>query len=345
MGSIHSAHSRLPNHFDPIRAHRSYGVPDGPSGCPYEFVPNRRADYLNVFDLAQRRWVKRIAVAHASDVTATTIDGRWLYQAGEYLAMIDLETLAVVRTLSGNGINACYALNVFPDGQRMFLFNTDGSLVVMRDAADPFRMAVEKVIRINQPALPDASVGGKGHFTADGKRYINANWHTDALLAVDLERDYEVSVVIPSGFSRPDDLVMLPDDRKGYIASHGRDDYRGAVHVFDVEERRILRTIEVGRRPAGLTMSPDSRIVYVTNVPDGSISAIDTHSDEVLFMASAAALYRQAGITGDHLDIEGVTVSADGKTLYAYAVNFGALVIFDDLNGTNRPTLIMGESA
>jgi hypothetical protein len=336
---------RLPIHFDPIRAHRSYGVADRAGGCPFEFVPNRRADYLNVFDLASRRCVKRIQVAKASDVTATTIDGRYLYQAGEYLAVIDLETLTVVRTLSGGGINACYALNVFPDGQRMFLFNTDGSIVVMRDANDPYRLGVEKVIRINEPALPDASVGGKGHFTADGRRYINANWHTDALLEVDLEHEYQVNVLIPSGFSRPDDLVMMPDDRKGYAASHGRGDYRGALHVFDLGERRIVRTIEVGRRPAGLAMSPDSRIAYVTNVPDGSISAIDTQSDEVLFMASAATLYRQAGIAGDHLDIEGVTVSADGKTLYAYAVNYGALVIFDDLGGANRPTLILGDVA
>jgi YVTN family beta-propeller protein len=51
-------------------------------------------------------------------------------------------------------------------------------------------------------------------------------------------------------------------------------------------------------------MSPDSRIVYATNVPDGSISAIDTLTDEVLFTASAAACYRKAGITGDHLDID-----------------------------------------
>ena len=90
-------------------------------------------------------------------------------------------------------------------------------------------------------------------------------------------------------------------------------------------------------------MSPDGRIVYATNVPDGSITAIDVEADRVLYTASAAPLYRAAGITGDHLDIEGVTVSADSKTLYAYSVNYGALVIFDDLGGLNRPQFIAGE--
>jgi YVTN family beta-propeller protein len=87
-------------------------------------------------------------------------------------------------------------------------------------------------------------------------------------------------------------------------------------------------------------MSPDKRTVYVTNVADGSISAIDTASDEVQYTLSAAADYRSAGITGDWLDIEGVTASADGRTIYAYAVNFGALVVFEDVGGANRIRLI-----
>jgi YVTN family beta-propeller protein len=329
---------RLPIHFDPIRAHRSYAVPDR-----YEFVPNRQADYVNIFDLSEGQWIKQIRVARRPDVTATTIDGRYLYVAGETLAIIDLETLSVIRTLSGQGIQAHYALNVFPDGQRMFLFNYDGSIVVLKHAGDPQRLCVEKLSVVNRPALPDAAVGGKGHFTADGRRYINPNWHTNAIFSIDLTRDYALTTLVSSGFDKPDDLVMTADERKGYTASHGSTPQaQGAVHVFDPASGSVIKTIPVGRKPAGLTMSPDSRIVYVTNVPDGSISAIDTLTDEVLFTASAAPCYRKAGITGDHLDIEGVSVSADGKTLYAYSVNYGALVVFDDLGNTNRPRLIKG---
>jgi DNA-binding beta-propeller fold protein YncE len=329
---------RLPIHFDPIRAHRSYGVADR-----YEFVPNRQADYVNIFDLRQRKLAKRVQVSQRPDVTATTPDGRYLYVSGEYLAVIDLETLGVVRMLSGDAIHAHYALNCFPDGQRMFLFNYDGSIVVLKDIFDPLRVEVEKYFVVNQPALPDAAVGGKGHFTADGLSYINPNWHSNTIFSLDLAHDYALATLVSSGLDKPDDLVMTRDERKGYTASHGStSETRGAVHVFDPATGKVLRSILVGRKPAGLTMSPDSQVVYVTNVPDGSITAINTIGDEVLFMASAAVWYRAAGITGDHLDIEGVSVSADGKTLYAYAVNYGALVIFDDLGGENRPTLLLG---
>jgi DNA-binding beta-propeller fold protein YncE len=323
-------------HFDPIRGHRSCGIPDR-----YEFVPNRNADYVNVFDASSGRFVKQIKVSGRPDVSATTLDGRFVYVAGEYLSIIDLDTLTVIRTLTGEGIHAHYALNLFPDGGRMFLFNYDGSIVVLDHAGDPFKVSVAKAITVNTPALPDASVGGKGHFTADGQRYINANWHTNSVFSIYLAHDYAITPVVPSGFDKPDDLVMTADERKGYTASHGATGQtRGAVHVFDPAAGRITKTILVGRKPAGLCMSPDSRIVYATNVPDGSFSAIDTLTDEVLYTASAAECYRKAGITGDHLDIEGVTVSADGKTLYAYAVNYGALVIFEDLGRTNQPRFI-----
>src|SRR3972149_5432556 len=124
-------------HFDPIRAHRSYGVPDR-----YEFVPNRQADYVNIFDLSDVKYVGKIQVGRRPDVTATTIDGRYLYVTGEYLAIIDLETLTLIRTLAGEGIQAHYALNLFPDGQRMFLFNYDGSIVVLNHANDPQRLGI-----------------------------------------------------------------------------------------------------------------------------------------------------------------------------------------------------------
>ncbi len=331
--------ARLAMHFDPIRAHRSYGVPDR-----YEFVPNRTADYLNIFDLSMGACVKTLQVGPQSDVTATTCDGRYLYVAGKYLSIVDLETLEVVRTWAGEGRqHNYYAINFFPDGRRLFLFSGDGAITVLRHVDDPARMEPEQVLIVNRWEPPDSSVGGKGHFTADGRRYINADWHTHEVFEIDLLNGYAITTLVASGFDKPDDLVMAGDERKGYVASHGATPAaRGAVHVFDPAAGRVTRAIPVGRKPAGLAMSPDNRTVYVTNVPDGSISAIDTRTDELLYTASAAACYRAAGITGDHLDIEGVSVSADGKTLYAYAVNFGALVIFEDLGGENSARFITG---
>jgi YVTN family beta-propeller protein len=307
----------------------------------YEFVPNRTADYLNVFDPGAGIVVKRIQVGRRPDVTATTIDGRYLYVAGEYLAVVDLETLEVIRTLTGQGIEEHYGLNVFPDGRRMFLYNYDGSIAILDHVDDPRRLTVEEVLRVNEPAEPEAAVGGKGHFTGDGAHYINANWHTNSVFSIDLAKRYTVTTLVPSGFDKPDDLVMTADHRKGYAASFGTDEHPGSfVHVFDAAEGRVVKAIRVGRRPAGLTMSPDNRTVYVTNVQDGSVSGIDTASDDVLYTVSAAASYRAAGIPGDWLDIEGVSVSADGRTLYAYAVNYGALVVIRDLGGTNEARLI-----
>jgi DNA-binding beta-propeller fold protein YncE len=333
------AAGRLPIRYEPIRAHRWHGLPDR-----YEFAPNRRADYVDVFDLETRRLAKRVQVSAWPDVTATSADGRYLYVAGQALSVIDLESLEVVRTLAGGDILPHYAVNLFPDGQRLFLFTYAGTIVVLQSAADPQRLEVQRVIVVNQPAQPEAAVGGKGHFCADGRRYINANWHTNSVFCLDLAHDYAQTTLVAGGLDKPDDLVLTADERKGYTASHGAaPGARGDVHVFDPQSGEVLKAIQVGRKPAGLTMSPDSRIVYASNVPEGSISAIDTTTDRVLFSASAAECYRRAGIHSDHLDIEGLTVSADGRRLYAYAVDYGGLVIFDDLGGQNRPSLLLGQ--
>jgi YVTN family beta-propeller protein len=307
-------------------------------------VPNRNSQYLNVFDLRARRCVARIPVCSHPDVTATTADGRFLYQAGSYLVAIDLRTLEVVRIYSNNAIRDGYAVNMFPSGERMFYYNLDGSIAVLRHADDPYRLEVEHLIVVNEaPPGQEAAIGGKGHFIDGGNRYVNANWHTNSVFAIDLN-DYTVHTLIPSGFSKPDDLVMAPDGHKGYAASHapGPDGHSDAVHVFDIVDRKVVKAIKVGRQPAGLTMSPDETVVYVTNVPDGSVSAIEVATDAVLFTISAAAAFREAGIVGPPLNIEGVSVSADGSTLYAYAVEYGALVMIEDLGGRNRPLVIPG---
>jgi hypothetical protein len=62
---------------------------------------------------------------------------------------------------------------------------------------------------------------GKGHFTADGQRYINPNWHTNSIFSIDLTQDYALATLVPTGLDKPDDLVMTADERKGYTASHG----------------------------------------------------------------------------------------------------------------------------
>ena len=143
---MHPWHVPLPIHFDPIRAHRSYGVMDR-----YEFVPNRTTDDLYVFDLAARSCVKRIKVGYQSDVTATTIDNHYLYVAGKYLAVVDLATLEVIQTFEGEDRQHNYfAINLFPDGQRMFLYNADGSITVLAHVDEPQRLTVERVL--DQPA-------------------------------------------------------------------------------------------------------------------------------------------------------------------------------------------------
>ena len=56
------------------------------------------------------------------------------------------------------------------------------------------------------------------------------------------------------------------------------DSDNNAVAVFDLEKRSRIGTIETGKYPHGLRLSPDGKEIYVANVKDGSVSVINVAS-------------------------------------------------------------------
>src|SRR2546426_11415032 len=54
------------------------------------------------------------------------------------------------------------------------------------------------------------------------------------------------------------------------------------VTVIDAATRAVVGTIKVGKRPRGVTVSPDGRKVYVSNSNSDSLSVVDAKTLEVL---------------------------------------------------------------
>jgi YVTN family beta-propeller protein len=55
-----------------------------------------------------------------------------------------------------------------------------------------------------------------------------------------------------------------------------------AVYAFSVPDLKQLAKIEVGRYPNWITISPDGRLVWVSNQLDDTVSAIDTRTKQVV---------------------------------------------------------------
>ena len=88
--------------------------------------------------------------------------------------------------------------------------------------------------------------------------------------------------------NRPRDVVFSPDSTRAYASA----EIGGTISVIDVTQHRVIDTISLGldsrpvevdlikermgRRPWGVTVSPDGKTVYTANGLSDSVSVIDT---------------------------------------------------------------------
>src|SRR5882762_7490011 len=81
------------------------------------------------------------------------------------------------------------------------------------------------------------------------------------------------------------------------------------VTVVNAATRSVVGTIKVGKRPRGVTVSHDGRLVYVSNSNSDSLSVIDAKTLEVVKTAPAG------------IDPEGLTLNRAGTALYVVNEN------------------------
>lgn len=80
----------------------------------------------------------------------------------------------------------------------------------------------------------------------------------------------------------------------------------------------LVKTINVGQEPLGLTLSPDYSTLYVANAQSGTVSVIDTASQQVVKTISVNPSGR----------LNSVIVSNDGKALYVSDAKSGVVTVF-----------------
>jgi len=89
------------------------------------------------------------------------------------------------------------------------------------------------------------------------------------------------------------------------------------VTVIDAATRKVLKTVPVGKRPRGVTVSPDGRRVYVSNSNSDTMSVIDAKSLAVLHTVPAG------------LDPEGLTFNRAGTAIYVVNENELSVTVLD----------------
>jgi YVTN family beta-propeller protein len=142
---------------------------------------------------------------------------------------------------------------------------------------------------------------------------------------------FQVIATVPLG-KRPRGIHAGPDHRFLYIALSGSplagpgvdesklppaDKTADGIGVFDVQQNKLVRTIQSGSDPENFDITKDGRTIIVSNEDDSKASFIDI----------AAGKVTKTVPTGE--EPEGVKVSPNGKFVYVTSENNGTISAID----------------
>lgn len=185
------------------------------------------------------------------------------------ITVVDLKTKRTVATV-GTGA-APHGLRPSPDGRELYVANVQDNSVSVIDTA---RLA--EVARIPVGRAP-VQVG----FTPDGKQAYVSLRDDDQVAVIDTVTRQVVGRV---GVGRkPIQVFATPDGRQVYVANQGTEaEPDNRVSVIDTLSRSVRSTVTTGAGAHGVVASNDGAAVFITNIGAGTVSAIDTGTQQVV---------------------------------------------------------------
>ena len=258
------------------------------------YVPNSESNTVDVIDQRTAKIVDHFAVgALPQHVTpAWGLRRLWVTNdRGNSLTPIDPRTGRHGRPVP---VADPYNLYFTADGRRA---------IVVAEARRDLDFRDARTMRLRH-RLPVPGCAGVDHmdFTADGRRALVSCEFAARMIVVDLRRERVVRTVALRAGAMPQDVKLSPDGRTFYVADMASDG------VWLVAARRMRRVgfRATGRGAHGLYPSRDSRLLYVSNRGEGSISLISFRRRRVV------GRWRLPGRSSP--DMGGI--SADGRVLW-----------------------------
>ena len=274
------------------------------------YVPNTESNTVDVIDPATYKVIGHFRVGRLPQHVTPSWDLKTLWvlnDKGNSLTRIDPQT---GKPLGSVRVRDPYNMYYTPDGQY--------AVVVAEQ-----RERLEFYHAENMKLAHELWVPCKGidhmDFSADGRYLIASCEFGEAVIKVDVaEQKYLARLAIfPAGM--PQDVKTSPDGKVFYVA----DMHANGVHLIDGDKFQQIGFLPTGKGAHGLYVSRDSRVLYVSNREEGSISQID--------LAKRALIGKWQLPGGGSPDMGGV--SADGKVLWLSGRYHSEVYAIDTTNG------------
>ena len=156
-------------------------------------------------------------------------------------------------------------------------------------------------------------------FSADGRYLIASCEFSGSLIKVDVAKQAVIGELKLPNAGMPQDVKLSPDGKVFYVA----DMDANGVYEIDGDTFKVLGFIPTGKGAHGLYTSRDSRVLYVSNRGEGTISLIG--------FAERRVVEKWTLPGGGTPDMGGV--SADGKVLWLSGRYSRQVYAIDTANG------------
>ncbi|MER5795775.1 beta-propeller fold lactonase family protein [Streptomyces sp. NPDC001980] len=284
------------------------------------YVPNTNSDTVSVIDPKTYRVIGTVRVGRQPQHVVPSWDLKTLWvnnDLGNSLTPIDPRTGRAGKPVA---VHDPYNLYFTPNGRYAIVMASNDRQLVFRDA---HTMRTVKAVPVSCYGVNHAD------FSLDGRYFIVSCEFSGEVLKVDTE---QMKVLrqekLPYHGAMPQDVKVSPDGKRFYIADMMAD----GVWILDGDAFTRPTFLPTGKGAHGLYVSRDSRVMYISNRGEGTISLFDFAQNRL------TGKWRLPG--GGSPDMGGV--SADGKVLWLSGRYNSEVYAIDTRTGTELARIHVG---
>jgi YVTN family beta-propeller protein len=260
---------------------------------PRIYVPNTISNTVTVIDPQTYQVIDTFKVGRLPQHVTPSYDLKTLWvlnDRGNSLTRIDPATGTLKETIP---VTDPYNMYYTPDGKFAIVVAEQRERLNFLDASS-MKVAHELWVPCKGVDHMD--------FSADGRYLIASCEFAGAMIKVDVAGQKLIGRLPLAAHGMPQDVKLSPDGKVFYVA----DMHADGVHMIDGDSFTKIGFIPTGKGAHGLYVSRDSKVLYISNRGEGSISVLD--------FATRKLIHKWELPGGGSPDMGGV--SADGKVLW-----------------------------
>jgi YVTN family beta-propeller protein len=274
------------------------------------YVPNSGSNTVDIIDPATYKIIGHFPVGKQPQHVVPSYDLKRLWvlnDLGDSVTEIDPVTGHKGKTLP---VTDPYNMYFTPDGK---------FAIVVAEAQQSLDFRDAQTMKLVDPLKVNCKGVDHMDFTADGRFLIASCEFAAELLKVDVANRKVVGTLHLEKGGMPQDVKTSPDGKVFYVA----DMMANGVYLIDPDTFTRIDFIPTGKGTHGLYVSRDSKVLYISNRGEGSITVLD--------LATRKPVAKWRIPHGGSPDMGGV--SADGKVLWLSGRYNAEVYAFDTSDG------------